>query len=107
MVKRVPHRRRGLDWRLDRCRSGCSMRWQKPACRCVETRHMRAVLNAQIHKTDRDDTRGIAQMMRSLSPGPCEDAAQSEAADARLPPDEHADLVSGSRHAWDSIPPSW
>src|ERR1700687_1544316 len=31
---------------------------------CVETRHMRAVLKAQIHKTDRNDARGIAQMMR-------------------------------------------
>jgi transposase len=31
---------------------------------CVETRHMRAVLKAQINKTDRNDPRGIAQMMR-------------------------------------------
>ena len=31
---------------------------------CVETRHMRAVLEAQINKTDRNDARGIAQMMR-------------------------------------------
>src|SRR5215475_874131 len=31
---------------------------------CVETRHMQAVLNAQINKTDRNDARGIAQMMR-------------------------------------------
>src|ERR1019366_6421078 len=31
---------------------------------CVETRHMRAVLKAQINKTDRNDARGIAQMMR-------------------------------------------
>jgi transposase len=31
---------------------------------CVETRHMRAVLTAQINKTDRNDARGIAQMMR-------------------------------------------
>src|SRR5260370_10484091 len=30
---------------------------------CVETRHMRAVLQAQINKTDRNDARGIAQMM--------------------------------------------
>jgi transposase len=29
---------------------------------CVETRHMRAVLKAQINKTDRNDARGIAQM---------------------------------------------
>ena len=32
---------------------------------CVETRHMRAVLTAQINKTDRNDARGIAQMMRA------------------------------------------
>ena len=31
---------------------------------CVETRHMQAVLKAQINKTDRTDARGIAQMMR-------------------------------------------
>ena len=30
---------------------------------CVETRHMRAV-KAQINKTDRNDARGMAQMMR-------------------------------------------
>src|SRR5947209_13855779 len=32
---------------------------------CVETRHMQAVLKAQINKTDRDDARGIAQMIRA------------------------------------------
>jgi transposase len=32
---------------------------------CVETRHMRAVLQAQINKTDRNDARGIGQMMRA------------------------------------------
>src|SRR5271156_1608366 len=32
---------------------------------CVETRHMKALLTAQqINKTDRNDARGIAQMMR-------------------------------------------
>jgi transposase len=31
----------------------------------VETRHMRAALKAQINKTDRNDARGIAQMMRA------------------------------------------
>lgn len=32
---------------------------------CVETRHMKALLNAQqINKSDRNDARGIAQMMR-------------------------------------------
>ena len=32
---------------------------------CVETRHMQAVLKAQINKTDRNDARGIGQMMRA------------------------------------------
>src|SRR5271156_3291964 len=31
---------------------------------CVETRHMQAMLKAQINKTDRNDACGIAQMMR-------------------------------------------
>jgi transposase len=31
---------------------------------CVEIRHMQAVLKAQINKTDRNDARGIAQMIR-------------------------------------------
>ena len=31
---------------------------------CVETRHMQAVLKAQTNKTDRNDPRGIAQMIR-------------------------------------------
>jgi transposase len=31
---------------------------------CVETRHMGAVLKAQINKTNRNDARGMAQMMR-------------------------------------------
>jgi transposase len=31
---------------------------------CIETRHIRAVLAAQVNKTDRNDARGIAQMMR-------------------------------------------
>src|SRR5258707_5088597 len=32
---------------------------------CVETRHMRAGLQALINKTDRNDARGIAQLMRA------------------------------------------
>ena len=32
---------------------------------CVETRHMHAALSARINKTDRNDARGIAQMMRA------------------------------------------
>jgi transposase len=31
---------------------------------CVETRHMRAVLKAQINKTDRNDARGIGSVPR-------------------------------------------
>ena len=31
---------------------------------CIETRHAKAFLKAQINKTDRNDARGIAQMMR-------------------------------------------
>jgi transposase len=31
---------------------------------CVETRHMKAALSAQLNKTDRHDARGIAQMIR-------------------------------------------
>lgn len=31
---------------------------------CVETRHMHAALSARINKTDQNDARGIAQMMR-------------------------------------------
>jgi transposase len=37
---------------------------------CVETRHMQAVLKAQINKTDRNDARGIAQMMRARTDRP-------------------------------------
>src|SRR4029434_6829589 len=32
---------------------------------CVETRHMRTILKAQINKTDRNDARGMAQMSRA------------------------------------------
>jgi transposase len=31
---------------------------------CAETRHMHAALSVRINKTDRNDTRGIAQIMR-------------------------------------------
>ena len=37
---------------------------------CVETRHMQAVLKAQINKTDRNDARGIAQMIRVVAIDP-------------------------------------
>ena len=32
---------------------------------CIETRHTKAALNAMINKTDRNDARGIAQLMRT------------------------------------------
>ena len=54
------------DWRQDPSRSGfmpVSSRLALPAI-CVETRHMHAALSARINKTDRNDARGIAQMMR-------------------------------------------
>ena len=65
---------------------------------CVETRHMRAVLKAQINKTDRNDARGMAQMMRvgTFSAGACEDVTQSETANAADP--SQAAAVEGYRH---------
>ena len=47
---------------------------------CVETRHMRAVLKAQINKTDRNDARGMAQMMRVCT------AATGRTQDCTRPP---------------------
>jgi transposase len=44
---------------------------------CVETRHMRAVLKAQINKTDRNDARGIAQMRRASQRGPARFPSQT------------------------------
>jgi transposase len=54
---------------------------------CVETRHMQAVLKAQINKTDRKRcARHCADDASSALPsGACEDAAQSEATDAADP----------------------
>jgi len=58
---------------------------------CVETRHMQAVLKAQINKTDRNDARGIAQMMRVGLYRPVhEDATQSETADVADPSQAYA-----------------
>jgi len=64
---------------------------------CVETRHMQAVLKAQINKTDRNDARGIRtdDAGRALSPGACEDTPQSEAAHAADP--SQAAAVEGYR----------
>ena len=65
---------------------------------CVETRHMQAVLKAQINKTDRNDARGIApdDTGGALPFGACEDATQSETADAADP--SQAIAVEGHRH---------
>jgi hypothetical protein len=64
---------------------------------CVETRHMQAVLKAQINKADRNDARGVAQMMRgALSCGACKDATQPETADAADA--SQAAAVEGDRH---------
>ena len=38
---------------------------------CVEAQHMRSALSAQRNKTDRNDARGIAQMMRVGLYRPC------------------------------------
>jgi hypothetical protein len=39
--------------------------WAEGSNVCVEMRHMRAVWQAQINKTDRNDAPGLAQMMRA------------------------------------------
>src|SRR3974390_3159042 len=57
----------GSDWKRGHCRNGCSSALAEAGLPviCVETRHMRAALKAQINKTDRNDARGVAQMMRA------------------------------------------
>jgi transposase len=45
---------------------------------CVETRHMKAALSAQLNKSDRNDARGIAHMMRCCrAPASPEDRSAS------------------------------
>jgi transposase len=58
-------------WRFDRIglEAGPLSQWlftglAKRACRSIETRHTKAFLKAQVNKSDRNDARGIAQMMR-------------------------------------------
>ena len=67
---------------------------------CVETRRMHAVLKAHnaANKTDRNDARGIAQMMRVglLPTGSCEDAAQPEDPDAA----KERKLLKARRWMW-------
>ena len=51
-----------LGWKPGRCRNVLYSALAEAGLPviCVETRHMRAVLKAQINKTDRNDARGIA-----------------------------------------------
>ena len=77
---------------------------------CVETRHMQAVLKAQINKTDRNSRRaGCRRSARpvcarhraddaggALPSGACEDVTQSETANAADP--SQAVAVEGDRH---------
>jgi hypothetical protein len=51
-------------WRPGRYHNGSTVGSLRFAAVCVETRHMHAALSARINKTDRNDARGIAQMMR-------------------------------------------
>ena len=64
---------------------------------CVETRHMRAALKAQINKTDRNDARGMAQMMRVglYRPVHVKTLRSQKTADAADPP--QAAAVEGDR----------
>src|SRR5690348_11640118 len=48
---------------LPQCRYSALAEARLPVI-CVETRHMRALLTAQINKPARNDARGMAQMMR-------------------------------------------
>ena len=64
---------------------------------CVETRHMQAVLKAQINKTDRNDARHRSDDAGGdVPPGACQDATQPETADAADP--SQAIAVEGHRH---------
>jgi hypothetical protein len=64
---------------------------------CVETRHMKALLTAQqIRKMDRNDARGIAQMMRRpVQIGACEDAGCPGTADAADQPQAASTQAAG------------
>ena len=64
VLKTPPTTSNGSDWKPGRYRNGCALAEAELPVICVETRHMRAALKAQINKTDRNDARGIAQMMR-------------------------------------------
>jgi len=59
---------------------------------CVETRHMQAVLKAQINKTDRNDARGIAQMIRNTQ---FKSSGQASLERALFDGEFHVDVVAG------------
>ena len=63
---------------------------------CVETRHMQAVLKAQINKTDRNARHRADDASGALPSGACEDVTQSETADAADP--SQAAAVEGDRN---------
>src|SRR5260221_339917 len=70
---------------------------------CVETRHMRAMLKAQINKTDRNDARGLAQMMRVglyRRPLPDPKIGRVNSPALEISP---AGVVSRRASAWDGI----
>ena len=64
----VCRRRSRQDWARGWSAIAVAREWLdggRPAGLCVETRHMKALLKAQqVNKSDRNDARGIAQMMR-------------------------------------------
>ena len=65
-LKNPPGSWPGSGLKLAPCRNGCSADWPRAGLPviCIETRHTKAFLKAQVNKTDRNDARGIAQMMR-------------------------------------------
>jgi transposase len=46
--------------KLAPCHGGSSVHWRAI---CIETRHMKALLEAQVNRTDHNDVHSIAQMM--------------------------------------------
>src|SRR6187431_454088 len=67
---------------------------------CVETRRMQAVLKAQINKTDRNDARGIAQMMRVGLYRPVH-VKTLHSQKLRMLPRHFAQLRSQGWHGWE------
>lgn len=74
---------------------------------CVETRHMKAALAAQLNKTDRHDARGIAQMMRGwlVQARPRQDGDQPPPASRSRRPSVAAEQVAGCRERNPGIDP--